>query len=128
LRTSRPVLSDNRRMAVALANAVAKAAGAFIRRYGLTSVADGWEVKAAVCERCHLRVVKCGVSYCGKPFLRQIDRELAVDGCGCPCREKAKTPGEHCPLDGSNLPSLQADGACNCKWCTAGNKNFTTSS
>jgi hypothetical protein len=115
-------------MPIAIVNAARKAAGSLIRRYGLAPVAQGWEIKAALCERCHLRVAQCSVSYCGKPYLRQIDRDPSVDGCGCPCHEKAKTPGEHCPLDGQNRPSVTSDSACNCKWCTAANKNFTTAS
>jgi hypothetical protein len=101
-----------------LMSAVVKASAVWVRRLGVLGVADGWEIRAAECERCHLRVIQCGVSYCGKPFLRQIEREPAVDGCGCPCREKARTPGEHCPLDRRQLPAARQGGQCTCKWCT----------
>jgi hypothetical protein len=111
-----------------LSRAAAKAAGSVVRRYGLAPVAEGWEDKAALCERCHLRVVRCGISYCGKPFLTQIDRDESVDGCGCPCHEKAKTPGEHCPLDRFQLAAKRDETPCNCKWCSASIKNLTTDS
>jgi hypothetical protein len=109
--------SDNQNMVIALASSAAKAAGAWARRFGLAQVADGWEERAAICERCPMRVVRCGISYCGKPLLAQIDRNPAVDGCGCPCREKSKAPGEHCPLDQHHRPAATDDGGCNCKWC-----------
>jgi len=111
-----------------LSRAALKSAGALVRRYGLTPVAEGWEAKAALCERCHLRVVRCGTSYCGKPYLQMIDRVESIDGCGCACHEKAKTPGEHCPLDTQNRASKQGPEGCNCKWCLAAAKKFTTES
>jgi len=104
---------------LSIAGALKKAGGSWKRRLGLTGPASGWESRAAVCERCHLRVIQCGVSYCGKPFLHQILRTDAIDGCGCPCQEKAKTPGEHCPLDIHNHPANHAKNPCNCKWCNA---------
>jgi len=105
-------------MAISMATAAVKAAGSWARRFRMAPVADGWEAKAATCERCPLRVVRCGVSYCGKPFLAQIEREPAIDGCGCPCREKAKAPVEHCPLDQFHRPAESGEKPCNCKWCS----------
>jgi hypothetical protein len=76
-----------------------------------------WEARAAVCARCPLCVVSCGVSYCGKPFLRQVERDPVVDGCGCSCHDKAKSPSEHCPIDSSHRAAVVTDGRCSCKWC-----------
>jgi hypothetical protein len=96
---------------------MAKSAAASLRRMGVFVSADDWAGRAELCERCPLRVIQKGVSYCGRPFLQKIDREDSVDGCGCPTREKAKSPGEHCPLDVRNRPAENSDGKCNCKWC-----------
>jgi len=38
----------------------------------------------ALCEKCPLCVVRCGVSYCGTPLLLQIDRDPIVDGLRLP--------------------------------------------
>jgi len=103
-------------MLISVVRAAPKAASARLRQAGMLSDASGWEERAAVCETCHLRVVRCGVSYCGVPLLEFPDRDEAVDGCGCPCRDKAKSPGEHCPLPGA--PG-DASAACSCKWCRA---------
>jgi hypothetical protein len=102
-----------------LSRAAAKAASAKLRRLAVLPRKQDWSVRAAVCERCHMRVVHRGVSYCGQPLLRQIDRDPAVDGCGCPTREKAKDPAEHCPIDLKNLRTTQNNTACTCKWCAA---------
>ncbi|HSV13385.1 MAG TPA: hypothetical protein VLI90_03955 [Tepidisphaeraceae bacterium] len=96
---------------------MAKAAGAKLRALGAVSSSTNWAERAAVCEGCPLRVVRGGVSYCGTPFLQKIDREPAVDGCGCPTRDKAKSPGEHCPLDARQRPAMAIGSACTCKWC-----------
>ena len=100
-----------------LSKAMAKSAAARLRRIGALSAADDWARRAEVCERCPLRVVQRGVSYCGQPFLQKMDREDSVDGCGCPTREKAKSPAEHCPLDVRNRPAQTVGGTCTCKWC-----------
>ncbi len=76
---------------------MAAAAAARLRRLGLGDVAGNWAARAQICETCPLRVVRRGVSYCGTPFLARIDRDAALDGCGCPTIEKAKTPAERCP-------------------------------
>ena len=97
--------------------AVGKFAAARLRNVGAIKTHPQWEARAAICERCPLRVVKCGVSYCGNPLLQQIDREPALDGCGCPTRDKAKAPHEHCPIDAHHQAAHRQAGDCNCKWC-----------
>ena len=97
--------------------AIAKAAAARLRGTGALSTAADWAERAATCERCPLLVVRGGVSYCGTPFLRQVHRDPAVDGCGCPTRDKAKSPAEHCPVTDRHLPAGTASGHCSCKWC-----------
>ena len=99
---------------------MAKAAGARLRNLGLLQTASGWTARAAVCERCPMRIVSRNVSYCGKPYFSQIDRDPTVDGCGCPTREKAKSPDEHCPINQRSLPAnATRDARCDCKWCMA---------
>ena len=66
-----------------------------------------------------MRVIVNKTAYCGKPFLSQIERDEASEGCGCPTIAKAKNPEEHCPVDLSFSPATKADGACTCKWCNA---------
>jgi len=100
-----------------LSRAMANSAASRLRKMGALAMAVDWAARAEVCERCPLRVVQGGVSYCGRPFLQKLDREDSVDGCGCPTREKAKSPGEHCPLDVRNRAAMKIGGECNCKWC-----------
>jgi hypothetical protein len=84
----------------------------------LTAAHPRWAERAAACETCPLRVIRCGVSYCGQPFLEKVDRDPAIDGCGCPCHAKAKSPTEHCPLNRFNRAvETTAAGGCTCKWC-----------
>ena len=64
-----------------------------------------------------MRVIQCGKSYCGKPFLQLVNRDEALDGCGCPTLAKAKDPEEHCPVDPAFQASHIIDGRCTCKWC-----------
>lgn len=79
---------------------------------------ESWTDRAEVCARCPLVVVKCGKSYCGRPFLSQIAREEPTEGCGCPVTPKAKDPNEHCPRDEHfNARSTDESGTCNCLWC-----------
>jgi hypothetical protein len=99
-----------------ISRAMAKAASAKFRSVGLRTIASDWTRRAEICERCPMRVGHRGVSYCGRPFLQLVDRDPAVDGCGCPTREKAKSPCEHCPIDSRHLPST-GDENCRCKWC-----------
>lgn len=102
-----------------LSRAAAKAAGARLRALRLARVHPDWARRAEICERCHLRVVRCGVSYCGSPLLGQIERDPAIDGCGCPCHAKAKSPREHCPIDRQSAAAQFVAGQrCTCKWCS----------
>jgi hypothetical protein len=102
----------------ALSRAAAKSAGARLRRMGLLGERVDWAARAAACERCPLRVVSAGTSYCGTPFLRQVDRDPAQDGCGCPTVAKAKDPAEHCPVTVRfHAASSTSHHGCDCKWC-----------
>lgn len=128
------------KLLLTLARAAGKAATARLRGAGLTAEYADWAVRAEVCERCPLRVVQCGKSYCGQPLLRRVVRDPAVDGCGCPTRSKAKDPTEHCPITPrhessarptgamsigmsigltAGAPTGQAHSDCPCKWCVA---------
>ncbi len=102
-----------------LLEAIGKFASARLRQVGALRIHPQWQARAEVCERCALRVVKCGISYCGNPLLQQIDRDPATDGCGCPCRDKAKSPAEHCPIDFHYRAADRRPhgGECSCKWC-----------
>jgi hypothetical protein len=102
-----------------LLESVGKFAASRLRRLGALEVAPDWQQRASVCERCALRVVSCGVSYCGKPYLQQLQRDPAVEGCGCSCRDKAKSPGEHCPIDIHYQAAFQSETTCSCKWCAS---------
>jgi len=84
---------------------------------GLLKTQVDWAARASVCEGCPLMRVKKGVSYCGTPYLQQIDRDLVTEGCGCPTRQKAKSPEEHCPIDSHHRAATQLGGNCTCKWC-----------
>ena len=102
----------------ALSRAAAKSAAAKLRLAGMLPVRVDWARRAEICERCPLRVVRKGISYCGNPFLQQLDRDPSIEGCGCPTRDKAKSPSEHCPLTRQNRAARQAPEPCDCKWCT----------
>ena len=105
----------------ALSRAAARSAAGGLRRLGLLPEAVDWARRAAACEACPLRTIHKGVSYCGRPFLQQIDRVAADHGCGCPTRDKAKAAEEHCPVDSRLRPAAQVPTGCTCKWC-----NLTT--
>lgn len=107
-----------------LSRAAAKSAGARLRRLGALHTTRKWVARATLCERCPLRVVRAGVSYCGKPFLDQITRG-PTDGCGCPTHDKAKSPQEHCPLDARHRPAVKDVEGCNCKWCSIEGKTMS---
>lgn len=100
-----------------LSRAAAKSASSRLRRMGLLAERVDWARRAEICERCPLRVVEKSQSYCGRPLLRQIERDPTFDGCGCPVRAKAKDPTEHCPLTARHLPAARTDAGCTCKWC-----------
>ena len=98
-----------------LSRAAAKSAAAKLRFTGVLATRVGWTKRAEVCERSAMCVVRRGVSYCGRPFLEQVDREV-TEGCGCPTVAKAKNPGEHCPLTIRHAPANPS--VCDCKWCS----------
>jgi len=102
---------------IAASDALRRFAMSRLRRMGLRSIHPDWQQRAAVCELCPMRVIRCGVSYCGNPFLEQIDRDPTTDGCGCPCREKAQAPAEHCPIDSRHQAARRGQTCCSCKWC-----------
>ena len=110
-------LGSRPRVFAALSRAAAKSAASRLRRLGLLSERVNWAARASVCERCPLRVVSAGVSYCGTPFLRKTDRDAALDGCGCPTVAKAKDPAEHCPMTVGHRGASSVGDACDCKWC-----------
>jgi hypothetical protein len=102
-----------------LSRAAAKSAASRLRQLGIGSTHADWARRAEMCERCPLRVVRRGVSYCGDPFLEQIHRDPTIDGCGCPTRAKAKDPSEHCPIDRHYSVAVTVGGHCTCRWCQA---------
>jgi hypothetical protein len=101
-----------------LSRAAARAAKARLRAMGIGVTASDWQRRAETCERCPLRVIRNNISYCGRPLLERIERDVETEGCGCPTRAKARSPEEHCPLDRSNRAARRIDGRCTCKWCT----------
>jgi hypothetical protein len=103
----------------ALSRAAAKSAGAKFRAAGGLRISSNWTARAEMCERCPMRVIVNKTSYCGKPFLNQMDRDESTEGCGCPTIAKAKNPDEHCPIDARFSPAEQNAGVCTCKWCNA---------
>lgn len=108
----------------ALSRATAKYTAAILRRAGAAPVHPDWPARAAVCETCPLRVQVGNVSYCGQPAHRQPLRDPTTEGCGCPTREKARSPQEHCPFTQAMRPAQPSAGApCNCKWCATTSAN-----
>jgi hypothetical protein len=99
-----------------LSRAAAKSAAARLRRLGVGDTHPHWAARAELCERCPMRVIRRGVSYCGDPFLDDIHRDVTRQGCGCPTLAKARSPGEHCPLD-MRYEAATHDSTCNCRWC-----------
>ena len=100
-----------------LSRAAARYAGAIARRAGAGSVHPNWVTRAEICERCPIRVGVGKVSYCGQPLHRKPHRDQPDDGCGCPTREKARDPSEHCPLNLAHRGAQKAADRCDCKWC-----------
>lgn len=107
-----------------LSRAAAKSASARLRQLGIGSTHSNWIARAEICERCPLRKVRCGVSYCGDPLLSNIHRDSETEGCGCPTHAKAKDPAEHCPIDIHHQAARVSAGDCNCKWCVNVNGDF----
>lgn len=115
---SSSVLGSRPGVFAALSRAAAKSAAARLRSLRALPARVDWPARAAACERCPMRVVAGCTSYCGTPFLRKVNRDPALDGCGCPTIAKAKDPGEHCPVTSRHQASRQnPTGACDCKWC-----------
>ena len=120
--------SDNVCMLAMLSRAAVRYTASIIRRAGGAAVQSDWVGRAEICERCPMRVVVGCVSYCGQPIYRKADRDSAEEGCGCPTREKAKSPDEHCPLTAGHraargetpLDNARDGGGCDCKWCARG--------
>ena len=102
-----------------LSRAAAKSAKAKLRATGLMRVHPDVETREAVCRRCPMRQVYGGVSYCGSPLLRKVQRDPVMEGCGCPIADKAADPSEHCPITITFDRPHRAGEACDCRWCVA---------
>ena len=96
--------------------AMARAAGAKLRAMA-GSPHPQWPGRARVCQTCHLLVVRDGTQYCGRPFLRLPVRDPAMEGCGCPVLQKAKSQSEHSPLNARQYPATANSAGCDCNWC-----------
>jgi hypothetical protein len=101
-----------------LSRAAAKLTSARLRGVRAVKTHPQWATRAATCEYCPIRVIHKGKTYCGQPFLSQIQRS-PEEGCGCPINDKAKDPAEHCPVDSRHRVATQMGNNCNCKWCLA---------
>jgi hypothetical protein len=127
------VLSDNLIMAatysvahfvVRLTIAGLKRAKSAVRGVGIGASSPDSHLRAATCAACLLSVRQCGKLYCGKPLLRQLERDEATEGCGCPIALKAADPAEHCPRTDRFAASTKADATtCDCLWCAAGRRS-----
>ena len=115
-----PATLSPARLFVTLSFAGVKRARSVLRQVGATREFAGWGDRAAICAACPLSVAQCGKLYCGKPLLRQLDRDEPTQGCGCPVRLKAQDPAEHCPRTARYAASSKGDAsACDCVWCVA---------
>lgn len=110
-------ISTRPSLSATLIRALYKFGGSIVRNYRMAPTHPDWAARAEACERCPLRVIQCGRSYCGKPFLQKVDRDPVVDGCGCPTHAKAKDPTEHCPIDRRMFPAQKNESTCSCRWC-----------
>lgn len=107
---------------VRLSFAGVKRARSLFRSAGISEEYADWAGRASICARCPLAVSAgpCGKLHCGKPLLRQIERDEPTQGCGCPVAAKAKDPAEHCPRTPRFLASSKSGAAtCDCVWCVA---------
>ena len=117
------------RLFVQLSFAGVKRARSVFRNVGVAREHAGWADRAATCATCPLNVVQCGKQYCGKPLLRQLDRDEPTQGCGCPIKLKAKDPAEHCPRTSRYAASSKTDArTCDCVWCVAARQSSSRSS
>lgn len=104
------------RLLVRLSQAGVKRLRSVFRDVGVGSVHPHWQARAEICATCPLCVVDRKHTYCGKPLLRQVERDEATEGCGCPILAKARDPAEHCPRNRLFGPSTK-DERCDCMWC-----------
>ncbi|MCC6241027.1 MAG: hypothetical protein IT448_12085 [Phycisphaerales bacterium] len=102
-----------------LSRAAAKSAKAQMRKTGLLRTTPDIDLRKSVCHQCPMRKVYAGVSYCGSPLLRKINRDPVQEGCGCPIDDKAADPREHCPITYQFNAATGASDGCNCRWCSA---------
>jgi hypothetical protein len=103
-----------------LSRAAYKRSMAVLRSLRAATEHPRWTERAELCARCPVAVTgKRGVVYCGKPFLQQLHR-APHEGCGCPVADKARDPGEHCPVNLTLDGRIVAMGVCDCRWCKAG--------
>ena len=106
------------RLLLRLSQAGVKRAQSVFRNVGIGREHPHWQARAEICARCPMCVVERHRAYCGKPFLKQIERDEATQGCGCPVIDKAKDPQEHCPRDLQFNASSHNDAhTCDCAWC-----------
>ena len=104
------------RLLVQITRAGVKKLGAVIRGIGMLREHPDWQARAEACSRCPLSVIEDRTAYCGRPYLKKIDRDEATEGCGCPIFDKAKDPSEHCPRTRHFEASTKGKD-CDCNWC-----------
>lgn len=115
------------RLVIRLTQAGVKRLGSVFRSGGMLSEHPEWKERLEICSRCPLSVVEKKHVYCGKPFLRQINRHEPTEGCGCPILAKAKDPAEHCPRNRLFDASTKTDAdTCDCTWCSELRRRRTT--
>jgi hypothetical protein len=108
------------RLIYRLSQAGFKRMGSVFRDIGVGREHPHWQERAEICTRCPMCVTEKRHAYCGKPFLKKIDRDEATEGCGCPILAKAKDPAEHCPRNRTFEASSKTHAdTCDCVWCVA---------
>lgn len=113
------MLGSPSKLLLRLSQAGVKRAASVFRSVGVGSIHPQWQARVDLCATCPLLVVSDRKTFCGRPLLRQIQRDEATEGCGCPIMLKAKDPTEHCPRDRVYMPATQTDAdTCTCTWCT----------